>query len=98
MKLVLKKFGAAWCGPCRELARRQTLEKFAAKHPEVRVEIHDDTEEGSAAHARLADKWHVRSIPLLIWVGGGEELLRSNDVSARGIEDQYEKALKKASR
>lgn len=96
MKLKLLKFGAVWCPGCVQLERRGTLEKFAEKHPDVSVQVHDDTEKGSQRYSDLADKWSVKSIPLLIWTHDGEELLRSYDVSAAGIEEQYKKALKKA--
>lgn len=95
MKITLIKVGAGWCGPCDALAKKQTLEKFADKHPEVKVERHDDTEEGGNKRwEAFADKWNVKSVPVLIWVAGGEELFRSSDVSAAGIEAQYKRALK----
>lgn len=93
-KLTLKKFGAAWCGPCRELARRGTLEKFAAAHPDVKVEVHDDTLNGSARYEKLADEWGIKSIPVVIWCLGDKELLRSQDVTLVSLEKQYEKALR----
>jgi hypothetical protein len=97
VKITLMKVGALYCQPCIALEKRGTLQKFGEKHPEVKVEVHDDNEYGdSKAWARFADKWKVRSTPTLLWVAGGEELFRSTDVSARGIEEQYERALKKA--
>ncbi len=103
MKLKLLKVGAKWCPPCQALDKRGTLEKFEAKHPDVKVEIHDDPradpEVGSASRwEAFVDKWNVRAFPTLIWVAGDTELLRTTDVSAAGIEAQYEKALKKMER
>ena len=95
MKIVLMKFGAAWCQPCQQLAKRQTLEKFAEKHSDVRVAVHDDTMNGSTAYERLANEWGIKNIPTLIWTSGGKELLRSYDVSSAGIEAQYQRALRK---
>lgn len=96
-QLILMKVGAKWCGPCQALAKRRTLEKFADEHPDVRLEVHDDSMAGGAeAWERFADKWNVKELPTLIWVFKGEELLRSSDVSLKGIEAQYQKALKKA--
>jgi thiol-disulfide isomerase/thioredoxin len=102
MKLKLVKVGAAWCGPCHTLAKRGTLEKFEAKHPDVKVEVHDDPSEdgeptaGTKRWESYADSLNVKSLPTLVWFHGTEELLRSSDVSAAGIEAQYARALKKA--
>lgn len=95
MKLTLLKFGAAWCPPCRDMVKRQTLERFAEKHPEVKVIVHDDTEDGSKAYEKLADRWGIKNIPTLIWMHGGEELFRSSNVGARDIEEQFQRAVKK---
>ncbi len=97
MKIVLMKVGARWCGPCQALAKRGTLEKFAAAHDDVRLEIHDDdTEGGSARWEAFAEKWDVRDMPTLIWVVQGEEVLRSGNVTLAEIEQQYKKVLAKA--
>jgi len=93
MKLKLMKVGAAWCGPCNALAKRGTLEKFAEAHPDVKLEVHDDSENGSKRWEEFADKWNVKNIPVLIWVAGDEELFRSEDVTLAGMEKQYKKAL-----
>lgn len=103
MKLKLMKIGAKWCPPCQLLDKRQTLEKFEARHPDVKVEIHDDPradpDKGSAGRwEEFADKWKVKGLPTLIWVAGDTELLRSADVSAAGIEDQYRKAVARMER
>jgi thiol-disulfide isomerase/thioredoxin len=95
-KITLRKFGARWCPPCQAMVRHQTLEKFAAKHPEVRIVVHDDSERGSSAFERLADEWNVKNLPTIVWLADGEELLRSNDTTLAGIEKQYERALRKA--
>ncbi len=94
MKITLMKFGARWCGPCIELSKARTLEKFQRAHPEVHVEKHDDTEKGSEKWSDLADQYKVRDIPTLVWVAGGEVLFRSSDVSPEGIERQLKRAQK----
>lgn len=96
MKLKLMKLGAAWCPPCKLERRLGTLQKFADKHPDVRVEIHDDTENGSARWEAIANKYNVKSVPTIIWLYDDQEVLRSNDVSATGIKDQYAKAKRRA--
>ncbi len=94
MKLVLMKFGAKWCGGCQDLAKAKTLEKFAKAHPEVKVELHDDTNAGSDAWSDRADEMKVKELPTLVWLAGGEVLFRSTDVSPEGIERQLKRALK----
>ena len=94
MKLTLMKFGAKWCGPCAALAKAKTLEKFAAAHPEVKVERHDDTLHGTDAWNDLADEWGVKNVPTLIWVADGKVLFRSSDVSPAGIEKQLARAVR----
>lgn len=97
MKLKLMKFGAKWCSPCIDLAKSKTLEKFAKAHPDVKVEKHDDVAVGtSKAWSDLADEHKVNSIPMLVWMAGGEVLFRSGDVSPEGIERQYKRALRAA--
>jgi thiol-disulfide isomerase/thioredoxin len=97
-KLVLLKIGAKWCGPCVSMDKRGTLEKFQAKHPDdVRVEVHDDTEDGSQRWEAFADKWNVKATPSFIWTYQGEELFRiTGGQSLESLEASYEKAVKKA--
>ena len=93
-RITLMKIGARWCKPCLEIARRGTLEKFAAAHPDVKLVVHDDSEGGSTRWEDFATKWRVKNLPTLIWVAGGEELFRSEDVTLADIEKQYRRALK----
>jgi hypothetical protein len=61
-KLRLLKFTMAECGPCASMKRRKLLERFTAKHPNVKVvEIDVDTGKGSA----MGDAYDVGGVPYL---------------------------------
>ena len=66
--LVLAKFGAPWCGPCREVDRE--LGKLAAVAGEevdvVLVNVDDEPE--------LADKYEIRSIPRIMLFKNGDKI------------------------
>jgi thiol-disulfide isomerase/thioredoxin len=86
--ITLLKFGAAWCGPCQQMAKARTLEKFAAAHPEVKVQILD-----CDAHENLAEAYSVESVPICIFVAGAGELLREEGaINLRLLEKAYEVA------
>ncbi len=97
MKIVLQKWGAKWCGPCIDLKKKGTLEKLVAKYPgELRIEVHDDSESGSAAWEAKADEVGIKNLPTLRWMFDGEELFRTTDTTVAGLEKQLAKARKKA--
>lgn len=93
-KITLQKWGARWCGPCVELAKAKTLDKFKRAHPEVKVEIHDDSAKGSAAWGERADEMKIKNLPTLVWLHGDEELFRTSDVRPEALERQLERAKK----
>ena len=65
--LVLVKFGADWCGPCRRMSPE--LEKFAANNTSIKVlEVDIDKEE------RLAEKFKVGSIPHIVLFQDGKQI------------------------
>ena len=85
MGLVLKKFYADWCGPCKMM--KPVVEEFKEKHPEVEViEINIDDEE------ELADKYEVSTIPCLVLERDGEEVAREiGVVPPKKLEKMLEK-------
>lgn len=95
-KITLLKVGAKWCAPCVAMDKRGTLDKFQERHPDVKVEVHDDTETGSAAWERFADSWKVRATPSFIWTYKGDELFRSSGgKSLAELEIEYQRAVQK---
>ncbi|MBE0665196.1 MAG: thioredoxin [Chrysiogenales bacterium] len=66
---MLVDFWAAWCLPCRQMAK--ALEKFAAAHPGITVaKVDTDAEPG------LASQFQIFSIPTLIMFVKGREVHR----------------------
>jgi thioredoxin 1 len=66
--LVLVKFGAPWCGPCRQLdGELEELEPFAKGKAEI-VTINVDDEPG------LARRYKISSIPRLMLFQDGKKV------------------------
>jgi len=69
---ILVDFWADWCGPCKMMA--PVLNRVAAQRA-TSVQVGKvDTD----AHAELANRFHIRSIPTLILFRGGRELARQS--------------------
>lgn len=67
--LVILKFTATWCGPCKRVAPE--IDKFVDLYPDIQfyaVDI-DEAEE-------LANQFNVRSVPTFIALRDGQELQR----------------------
>ena len=62
---VLVDFFATWCGPCKMLT--PVLEKFASKHPEVKV-LKVDVDENND----LAANYGVQGVPTLLLFKDGQ--------------------------
>jgi len=101
--LVLTKFGALGCAPCKAMERAQTLEKFVEKHPNVEIKKYNTADEdwnpprGSpfADADKLANRRKVTALPTLIFeAADGEELVRhEGGLSLRDLERMYLDAL-----
>ena len=63
------KFGANWCGPCRELAKGLSRQPITNPNVEFR-EVDIEEEE------RLTDAFDIRSLPTIVIMNGTEELAR----------------------
>ena len=67
--LVVIKFSAVWCGPCKRL--EPTISKLESEFSDakvVRVDVDDNPE--------IAQKYKVRSLPTLLFLKDGEEVNR----------------------
>jgi thioredoxin 1 len=62
--IVVVKFGAAWCGPCKAMA--PMLEKSSSEFPGISI-VEVDVDKSP----HLAAQFNVRSLPTLVaWKGG----------------------------
>lgn len=66
-ELILIKFGATWCGPCRDVEKQ--LDTLDAEKLGVKI-VKVDTDERSD----LQQKYQINSIPHLMLVRGGKSL------------------------
>ena len=87
-RLVLVDFWAAWCGPCKALAR--VLDQVADESGDdvaiVKVDV--DAEE------TLAAEYNIRSLPTLVLFSGGKEIDRIVGlVGPQYLHSQLDKAL-----
>ena len=74
--LEVKRFSAAWCGPCRALA--PVMEGIKTQHSDVVFETIDvdiDHEQAS--------KYAIRSVPTVIFVKDGVEVERLVGVNSK---------------
>lgn len=67
--MELWKFGAEWCGPCRQMDKQ--LQDFTAC-PYKTFDINEESDEMDA----LVERFKIRSIPVTILMDGDEEVHR----------------------
>ncbi|UXI69896.1 thioredoxin TrxC [Tahibacter amnicola] len=78
---LLIDFWAAWCGPCQQFAPTFTAAARALE-PHVRL-VKLDTD----ANPAVAGRFHIRSIPTLIFLHQGREIARqAGAMDARSLE------------
>ena len=74
--LEVKRFSAAWCGPCRALA--PLMEGIKSEHSDVVFETIDvDTDHEQAS------KFAIRSVPTVVFVKDGVEVDRFTGMSSK---------------
>ena len=85
--LVVKRFTAAWCGPCKQLA--PVFSELQNEIPEVSFQIIDVDENREAATAA-----NVSSVPTVIFEKDGQQVYRFSGVLPKSvIEGQIRKFL-----
>ena len=74
--LEVKRFSAAWCGPCRALA--PLMEGIKSEHTDVIFETIDvDTDHEQAS------RFAIRSVPTVVFVKDGVEVNRLVGVNSK---------------
>ena len=76
MSLVVKRFTASWCGPCRTLA--PIVERVQSTSPGVRFETIDVDEQSDTAA-----RYGIRSVPTIVLERDGVEVTR-----LRGVQNE----------
>ena len=74
--VVVVKFGAAWCGPCKSL--QPVIEKIAAAYEGRAVLGEVDIEESP----ETTEEFAIRSVPTLLFFKNGELVPRKKIVGA----------------
>ncbi len=89
-KVVVLKFGATWCGPCR--AMKPQLEALAKRYGDKPFAVVDvDVDENEPA----ARQWAVRYLPA-VFVLDGKGVIRYKGVREKDLDDAVEVLVKEA--
>jgi thioredoxin 1 len=79
-KMVLLKFGAPWCGPCRILAPK--IEKLSEANPEVKFfEVDADSS------SELVQQFKVSALPTVIVFRSDKVISRIEGANMKKIEE-----------
>eukprot|EP00486_Rosalina_sp_Unknown_P005972 CAMPEP_0201564650 /NCGR_PEP_ID=MMETSP0190_2-20130828/3150_1 /ASSEMBLY_ACC=CAM_ASM_000263 /TAXON_ID=37353 /ORGANISM="Rosalina sp." /LENGTH=124 /DNA_ID=CAMNT_0047981121 /DNA_START=112 /DNA_END=486 /DNA_ORIENTATION=+ len=94
-KLIIAKFGAKWCKPCKEVAPH--YKEFAGKYQDmIFLDVDFDTDDNE----ELADDWKVKKLPMFIVIKEGKEHERlqhsDKDKLLALISKQFKEAAKSA--
>lgn len=99
----LLKFGGESCSACIAMDKANTLEKFIAKYPEVKLlklNVNDKDGESPAGteyekNYEISDAYGVDQLPTMVFElkGGGELLRFEGAASLKELEEAYEEAL-----
>lgn len=74
--IVVKKFSASWCQPCKVLA--PIMNEVKGNFPNVRFEDYDVDE-----YESMAAKYGVRSVPTVVIESDGKEINRLAGVQSK---------------
>jgi thioredoxin 1 len=74
--VTVKKFSAAWCGPCRVLA--PVMNEIKGQFSNVKFEEYDIDE-----YSEVTEQYGVRSVPTVIIEKNGVELQRFSGLSSK---------------
>lgn len=96
-KIRLVKFGSKQCGPCRELTRRKTLEKFVEKNPDIELKVWDSEkmDDSKDPANKKMDEYGIRSIPSFVWEAPDGEVLYEYEgaLTETKLADLHDEAL-----
>lgn len=88
-ELVIKKFGAAWCKPCKAMSKvfEEILPSYSSNITFIDIDIEENDEQ--------VEKYQIRSIPVVVFEKDGKILERVNgSVSGSEIKKLIDEYIK----